>query len=78
MPDPIVLTDQERDRFAAFCRQNAQSTAQIIKQMEAMPGMELMVKKLAVEMKSYAIVAEHLEKTESQTLKGGPDEQAER
>lgn len=64
----ILLTQQERDKFAAYLLQEAESDDGMAKQMEKLKGHEAMVKRLRQRGAIYAIVAKELQKIEEMTI----------
>lgn len=67
----MLLTDQERERFAQWCRRYADSTQEIIDQLEKMPTMSGVVKQEKIKHLACSVVYTLLTNTESQTLGGG-------
>ena len=67
----MLLTDEERAKFAAWCRNEANSTHAIVDQMKAMPGVEALTKQKRIEAMACLVVAGILGSFESQTIKGG-------
>lgn len=64
----ILLTKEERIRFATHCQLEAESYEGMAKQMEKLPNMEPMVKHQRRYAFAYAIVAKHLLSQEEQTI----------
>lgn len=60
----VNLTAQEREKFAAYCRQEAESADAMAKQMAKggmpPPVMEAMAKKYRTEAMAHAMVAKYL------------------
>ncbi len=69
----INLTAQERDRFAAYCRQEAESANMMAGQMRGMPAVvvETVAKKYRTEAMAHAIVGKCLTSGEEMTIEGG-------
>ena len=69
----IVLTDEERSRFSAFCYQEARQHGQMAKQMEHLGGFGEREKQRAA---AFTIVAKEIDPAEweSTTIKGGKKE----
>lgn len=67
---PTLLTDQERERFAAYLEQDAKSAEQIIAQMEKMPfgGGETFTKGLRTERAAALIIARKLRSLSSESI----------
>lgn len=66
----MLLTDQERERFAEYCRQNADSSRQLVEQLEKMPGLAALAKQQKIQQMAFSVVYTILKNTESQTLGG--------
>jgi len=68
----LLLSPQERDRFAIWLEHEAASEEGILEQMEklAMPGSEVIIKRMKLRRAAYMIVARDLRKTEDMTLEG--------
>lgn len=64
----INLTQQERDKFAAYLEQEAATTDGTIEQLKKLPSMELSIKHFNAQSMSMKIVARILRKTETVTL----------
>ena len=68
----INLTSQERDRFAAYCMQEAESATQMAAQMVKgeMPAavMETVAKKYRTEAAAHAIVGKYLTSGEEMSI----------
>lgn len=60
-----MLTEEERNRFAAYLEQDAASTDGIIEQVKKLGNMEPMVRKLITESAAFKIVAAKLRSTET-------------
>lgn len=62
----ILLTDEERKKFAQYLRQDVESDQALIKQMEKMGGPVMLpiIKKHSIEAHAKIIVAKLLEATE--------------
>ena len=65
MAEFITLTPEERQRFAAYCRQHAASSRVLIEQGERAGGpvMEAWIRREVASMAAFTAVAEHLEMT---------------
>lgn len=66
----INLTAQERERFAAYCRQEAESANEMANQMEKSHIPEVAVKKYRTEAVAHAIVGKYLTSGEEMTVGG--------
>jgi hypothetical protein len=67
----MILTDQEREKFAAWCRQEAATNDQFAKQLAAMRGMDAIAKRKRAETVALTFVASLLASIESVTLTDG-------
>lgn len=70
----LLLTDQERDKFVAYCWQEVRTANEMAKQMEK-SGMPLglrdaMVKKFHTEVAGYMIVIDRLAGGEKMEIRG--------
>lgn len=68
MPDSLLLTSQERDRFASWLEREIETGKGMLQQMEKMPNMEPFIAKQKREMAAYLIVARVLRSTEDMTI----------
>ncbi len=68
----IVLTAEERARFALWCRQEAASSDGMARQANTMVGLEVVVKKYHTEAMAALIVAKVLEGIEEFTVEKKP------
>ena len=72
MVDLINLTDQERDKFAAYCRQEAESANMMAEQMAKgkMPSavMDSVSKKYRTEAAAHMIVGKYLASWQKLTI----------
>ena len=68
----LLLTPQERYRFAVWLEQEAASEEGLLEQMEklAMAGSDVIVKRMKLRRAAYLIVAMDLRRTEDMTLEG--------
>lgn len=64
----MLLTDEERERFATYLEQDAESSRLIIEQMKNLPVAQVMVKAATAEMHAALIVARKLRSLHSQTI----------
>jgi len=67
----ITLDQKERDKFAAFCEQEAKSSEEMAKQLEKLNlgNMEdAMIKKFRLEQIAYEVVGHQLRDTEESTI----------
>lgn len=65
----LLLTDQERERFAAWLEHEATVERGLIEQMEKLgPAFTLMVKHKATEAAAALVIAQKLRSTQSMTL----------
>lgn len=68
----MILTDEERRKFAEYCEVQVQSAKAIVSQMEKLGSLpEALVRIQRANMQAYAIVARDLRNMESQTIGGG-------
>jgi len=67
---PIMLTPEERERFAAWCEEDAAATFGLVEQMEKLPGggIEAVAKVKRAEALAQRVVAKMLRSTQSMTL----------
>lgn len=68
----VSLSDEERQRFAAYLEQDAANDAAMAEQIEKMgggPPMEMMAKKMRTEATAARIVAAKLRSIETQTVR---------
>lgn len=70
MSEIILLTQEERDKFTLWLRQQATNMDGIKEQMAKLPGLEAMIKRETQRSIAYRIVAYDLENTESMTIGG--------
>lgn len=69
----MILNDDERKRFAAWCRQVATSNKAIIEQMKKLPMIsDQMIKRERIEMMAAEVIAVKLENTEIVNVVSGP------
>lgn len=61
----IQLSKEERDKFASYLEQEAESDKLILTQMEKLSGMEPLIKHKKIEILSYLTVAKILRSIES-------------
>ena len=65
----IILTRDERTKFAAYCTQESDTEAAMADQMEKLNGHDRMVKHLKIKGASFGVVAAELSKEyESMTV----------
>jgi hypothetical protein len=64
----IILTQEERDRFATYLEEDSNSSLGIIKQMEKLPNTETIVKHYKLEAAASKIVAAKLRATTSEEV----------
>lgn len=69
----MTLTEEERHRFAEYCRITARSNRRLVEQMTKIPGPAVVVmeEKYRREAEALDTVADMLERTETMTLGGG-------
>jgi hypothetical protein len=72
--ESLLLSDEERNRFALWLERNAAANAAMIEQWQKiggdMPHIAAVTKKLRTEEVAYRIVAQILRTTESMTVGG--------
>ena len=68
----IILTEQERDRFAAYCRQEAENHDKMSKQMEKLGGLPAGPKRERHKAIAFLLVAHEVDPDsyETQTISG--------
>lgn len=66
----ITLTQEERDKFAAWLEQNAKSDDAMAEQMTKMGGLDMVVKRMKQRAALYSLVAHELRNIESATYGG--------
>ncbi len=64
----LLLTDQERDRFAAFCEMEAKSNEAMAEQIANIKAPEVLAKKYRSEALAFKIVAGILRSTITETI----------
>lgn len=64
----LLLTAQERERFAGWLEREVESAKGMIEQMEKMPGLAPMIEKEKRWAVACLIVARHLRNTEDMTI----------
>lgn len=68
MSGVVMLSQEERERFAVWCEQDAHGTLGLIEQMERLPHTEGIVKLKRTEAMAQQIVAKLLRSIEETTL----------
>ena len=66
----INLTDEERERFGLYCRQEAQQCDQLIAQMERIQAPQALIERQKLDRAALSVVATMLLTTETMTLGG--------
>lgn len=64
----ITLTAEERRKFAEYCREQAESYAGIVKQVDLLPNGEVLAKPIKLRMTAFIVVGLYLEGTQEQTI----------
>lgn len=64
----MILTDEERAKFARWLLEDAESSKQLITQLKQLPGTEAAQKKLTVEAMAQTLVAIKLQSIEGMTI----------
>lgn len=64
----MILTQEERDKFATYLEEDAASNDGLIVQATKVGGMEPLIQKLKIEAASARIIARKLRTTESMSL----------
>lgn len=64
----VTLTQQERDKFIAWLRQDANSNRSLIQQMQSMPGTKPIADQLKQRTAACLIVAQILDGIQEQTI----------
>lgn len=57
MPDPILLTREERERFAAYCLQEAETDKGLAEQMKKIGMMDAVIHEYETIAHGHAVVA---------------------
>jgi len=67
---PVMLTAEERERFAAWCEEDAKTTFGLVEQMGKLlgGGIEAVAKRKRTEALAQSIVAKMLRSAQSMTL----------
>lgn len=65
-----LLEPEERQRFAGYCRENAESCDAMARQMDAMPHIEAVARLNRMKAMAYTIVANDLESVEDECIFG--------
>lgn len=60
----LMLSRDERERFAAWCEQDADGTLGLVEQMAKLPNMDVIIKLKRTEAMAQKIVAKILRSTE--------------
>lgn len=68
MSTSLLLTAQERDRFASWLEREVETGKGMIQQMEKMGNMQMFIDKMKREMTAYLIVARVLRTTEDASI----------
>lgn len=66
----MLLTDDERRKFAEWCRQEIQTNKILIEQAGKLTAVEMITRRLQITTAALTVVAQMLETTESQTISG--------
>ena len=64
----MLLTNEERERFAAYLEQEARSDLAILEQMEKSNMPAALIQKYRVEAMAAQVIAKKLRSTESETI----------
>lgn len=64
----MLLTDDERRRFAEYLEQDAASGEAILSQLEKLPGMDAIIRKTQAEVAATKIVAKKLRSLHSESI----------
>lgn len=70
MSDVILLTDQERDHFAAWLEQEAESSRMLLKQLEKLPQGAVVADHMKREAGACALIALKLRSIETMSISG--------
>lgn len=73
MAELIFLTDHEREHFAAWLEQEAESSRLLLKQLEKLPQGVVVADHMKLEAAACALIAKKLRSTESMTVSGRDD-----
>lgn len=68
MTEIIMLSDEERIRFARYCEAESISAAEMAKQCDKLSGMILISKKYRAESLAFKVIAHILNDTETVSL----------
>jgi hypothetical protein len=63
-----LLTDAERDRFAAYLERDVEGSRAILSQMEKVGGPDVLIRQIRTEMVAAEIVAKKLRSIESTSI----------
>lgn len=66
----MLLTDDERRKFAEWCRQEIQTNKILIEQAGKLTAVEMITRRLQITTAALTVVAQMLETMESQTISG--------
>lgn len=64
----MILSDQERERFAAYLEEDARTNELLIQQLQKVPGTPELSEKLRAESVACRVVAAKLRAVETQTI----------
>lgn len=73
----MLLSNEERTKFAQWCEQEATSTRAILQQMEKLKMPEAVTKKQRIELAAVSVVYKMLTSGEQQTIGGSDDSKPE-
>ena len=66
----MLLTNEERQKFISWLRQNIETGRFIAKQMTKLPGLRMMVEREEARIAAWMVVLADLERTESFEISG--------
>ena len=69
----LLLSTEERNRFAFWLEFEAATSEGLIKQMETIPGTERVAKHMKMKWAAYLIVAKDIRRGTEEFLLGGPE-----
>lgn len=68
MTEIIMLSDEERIRFARYCEGESHSAEEIAKQCDKLGGVNLLSKKFRAEALAFKVIAHKLNNTETASI----------
>lgn len=65
----MLLTQQERDKFALWCEQSAESAKLLVDQMDKLPHAAPLVREFKMEIAACTFIAQKLRSTVEETIR---------